>query len=272
VVGKIPRIRTRGLKPVKGNAELITSHKPSSSEAEAFRDVRTGLFFRSANEDIKTILFTSPSPGDGKSTTAANLAISIAQAGKEVVLVDADFRRPRVDRYFGEELEGGMVDVMSGEMEIADVIKPTELQTGLSLVTAGGHPKNPGELVTSAMFRDLIATLREQFDYVIIDSPPVLPVSDSVSIASLVDGVYLVTRIRKGVKLTAKKAKDSLDSVEARWMGLIVNDVDQNPYYNEYGYQYGSYAYYGSKSYRTYYEDRRGTPKGQARSRIGSSS
>ena len=272
VVGKIPRIRTRGLKPTKGNAELITSHKPSSSEAEAFRDVRTGLFFRSANEDIKTILFTSPSPGDGKSTTAANLAISIAQAGKQVVLVDADFRRPRVDRYFGEELEGGMVDVMSGEMEIADVIKPTELQTGLSLVTAGGHPKNPGELVTSAMFRDLIATLREQFDYVIIDSPPVLPVSDSVSIASLVDGVYLVTRIRKGVKLTAKKAKDSLDSVEARWMGLIVNDVDQNPYYNEYGYQYGSYAYYGSKSYRTYYEDRRGTPKGQARSRIGSSS
>ena len=269
VVGKIPRIRTRGLKVAKGNAELITAHKPSASESEAFRDVRTGLFFRSANEDIKTILFTSPSPGDGKSTTAANLAISIAQAGKQVVLVDADFRRPRVDRYFGEKLECGMVDVMSGEVEIADAIKPTELQPGLSLITAGGHPKNPGELVTSEIFRETIAALREQFDYVIIDSPPILPVSDSVTIASMVDGVYLVTRIRKGVKLTAKKAKDSLDTVQASWMGLIVNDVDQNPYYNEYGYQYGSYAYYGSKSYKTYYEDRR-TPQG--RSRIGSSS
>jgi capsular exopolysaccharide synthesis family protein len=269
VVGKIPRIRTRGLKVAKGNAELITAHKPSASESEAFRDVRTGLFFRSANEDIKTILFTSPSPGDGKSTTAANLAISIAQAGKQVVLVDADFRRPRVDRYFGEKLECGMVDVMSGEVEIADAIKPTELQPGLSLITAGGHPKNPGELVTSEIFRETIAALREQFDYVIIDSPPILPVSDSVTIASMVDGVYLVTRIRKGVKLTAKKAKDSLDTVQASWMGLIVNDVDQNPYYNEYGYQYGSYAYYGSKSYKTYYEDRR-TPQG--RSRIGSGS
>ena len=254
VVGKVPRIRTKGLNPAKGNAELIAAHRPASSEAESFRDVRTSLFFRANNEDIKTLLFTSPSPGDGKSTTAANMAISIAQAGKRVVLVDADFRRPRVNRYFGEDLDNGLLDVMSGEIELEEAIKATELQSGLSLITAGGHPKNPGELVTSEAFRKAIEKLREQFDYVLIDSPPVLAVSDSVTIASLVDGVYLVSRIRKGVKLTARKAKDSLDNVHARWMGLIVNDVDQNPYYNEYGYQYGSYAYYGSSSYRTYYE------------------
>ena len=159
-----------------------------------------------------------------------------------------------MNRYFGEDLDNGLLDVMSGEIELEEAIRATELQSGLSLITAGGHPKNPGELVTSEAFRKAIEKLREQFDYVLIDSPPVLAVSDSVTIASLVDGVYLVSRIRKGVKLTAKKAKDSLDNVHARWMGLIVNDVDQNPYYNEYGYQYGSYAYYGSSSYRTYYE------------------
>ena len=123
-----------------------------ASESESFRDVRTGLFFRSSHEDIKTILMTSPSPGDGKSTTAANLAISIAQAGKRVVLVDADFRRPRIDRYFDEDMEGGLLDVMLGEIELDEVIKPTELQEGLFLITAGGHPKNPGELVTSQVF------------------------------------------------------------------------------------------------------------------------
>ena len=111
--------------------------------------------------------------------------------------------------------------------------------------------------------------MREQFDYVLIDSPPVLAVSDSVTIASMVDGVYLVSRIRKGIKLTAKKAKDSLDSVHAKWMGLIVNDVDQNPYYHEYGYQYGNYAYYGSGSYRTYYDEPEKNASGTIQNYIG---
>ena len=261
VVGKIPRIRTRRIAASKGVAELISAHKPAASESEAFRAIRTNLFFRANNEDIKTILLTSPSPGDGKSTTAANLAISIAQAGKRVVLVDADFRRPRIARYFGEELEVGFIDVLAGEMTLDEVIKPTELQDGLHIVTAGGYPKNPGELVTSPQFRETLEALRESFDFVIIDSPPILAVSDSISIASHVDGIYLVSRIRKGVKLTTRRAKESLDNVHAAVLGLIVNDVDRNPHYHEYGYQYSNYAYYGSGSYRNYYDQDHGSNK-----------
>jgi len=222
VVGRIPRINIRQIDAAQGHASLVAAHKPAATASESFRDVRTGLFFRSNVDDVKTILFTSPSPGDGKSTTTANIAISIAQAGKKVCLIDADFRRPRVHQYFGQELTPGLLGVLSGELELDE-----------------------GELVTSEEFRNLIEALREKFDYVLIDSPPVLPVSDPATIASIADGVYLVTRIRKGVKLTSQKAKESLDRVGANWLGVIVNGVDENPHYSEYGYQYGNYSYYG---------------------------
>lgn len=253
VVGKVPRIDTRKIKPTKGSPCLVTAHSPSSTASEAFRSIRTGLFFQSSANDLRTIMFTSPSAGDGKSTIIGNLAISIAQAGKTVILVDADFRRPRIDQYFGEDLVPGVLDVVTGRVDVMDAILESELQEGLSLLTTGGRPKNPGELVTSDVFRNLIETLRNQFDYVLIDAPPVLPVADPATIASFVDGVYLVTRIRKGVKLSAQKAKESLDRVGATWMGIIVNGLDENPHYSEYGYQYGSYSYYGG-AYGKYYE------------------
>jgi capsular exopolysaccharide synthesis family protein len=211
------------------------------------------LFFQANANDLKTILFTSPSAGDGKSTTVGNLAVSIAQAGKRVILIDADFRRPRVDQYFGEDLRPGVLDVLTGKTELADAIKESDLQEGLSILTTGGRPKNPGELVTSDVFRNMIETLRNQFDFVLIDAPPVLPVADPATIASFADGVYMVTRIRKGVKLSAQKAKESLDRVGATWMGIIVNGIDENPHYSEYGYQYGGYSYYGG-AYGKYYE------------------
>jgi capsular exopolysaccharide synthesis family protein len=253
VVGRIPRINIRKVNPAKGNPSLVVAHNPSATASESFRDVRTGLFFRSNIDGTKTVLFTSPSPGDGKSTTIANLAISIAQAGKSVVLMDADFRRPRIHQYFDEEIEPGLLDVLSGELKLKDAIRPTVLQENLFLLTTGGRPKNPGELVTSEAFKELINALRGRFDYVLIDSPPVLPVSDPATIASMVDAVYMVTRIRKGVKLTAQKAKDTLDAVNANWMGIIVNGIDENPHYSEYGYQYGSYSYYGGR-YGRYYD------------------
>ncbi len=253
VVGRIPRINTRQVEATQGHASLIAAHKPSATASESFRDVRTGLFFRSHVDDIKTILFTSPSPGDGKSTTIGNMAISIAQAGKKVCLVDADFRRPRVHQYFGQELSTGLMDILSGDLELDDAIQDCALQEDLYLLPAGGRPNNPGEIVTSMEFRNLIEALREKFDYVLIDSPPVLPVSDPATIASIVDGVYLVTRIRKGVKLTSQKAKETLDRVGANWLGVIVNGLDENPHYSEYGYQYGAYSYYGGV-YGKYYD------------------
>ena len=255
VVGRIPRINIRNTEGLKAHPSLIAAHKPNATASESFRDVRTGLFFRANVDDIKTVLFTSPSPGDGKSTTIANMAISIAQAGKRVILVDADFRRPRVNQYFGEQMEPGMLQVLGGEASLKQAIQTAEIQENLYLLTAGGRPANPGELVTSESFHELILALREKFDYVLIDSPPVLPVSDPATIASMVDAVYLVTRIRKGVKLTTQKAKESLDRVGANWMGVIVNGIDENPHYSEYGYQYGAYSYYGGV-YGKYYDSR----------------
>ena len=265
VVGKVPRIDIRKQKPTMGSPCLVTAHNPVSTAAEAFRDLRTGLFFRAGVNDVRTILFTSPTAGDGKSTTVGNLAISIAQAGKSVILVDADFRRPRVDQYFGEDLSPGILQVMTGKVELTDAIKESELQVGLSLLTAGGRPKNPGEMVASDVFRDLIESLRDKYDYVLIDAPPVLPVADPATIASFVDGVYMVTRIRKGVKLSSQKAKETLDRVGANWMGIIVNGLDENPHYSEYGYQYGSYSYYGG-AYGKYYESNNKEYREKARS------
>ncbi len=249
VVGKIPRIRTlRKEKPAKGVPQLIVANRPGSSVAEAFRDIRTAMFFRSNADDVKTILFTSPSPGDGKSTTVSNLAISIAQTGKSVVLVDADFRRPRIYQYFGEELEPGLLNVLDGDFELDTALCESELQPGLFLLNAGGRPRNPGEIVTSPGFSDIIHSLRETFDYVLIDSPPVLPVADPATIAGIVDGVYLIVRIRKGVKLTTQKAKENLDRVDPNWMGIIVNGLDENPHYNE----YNSNPYYANYHGRYY--------------------
>ena len=255
VVGRVPRIDVRKFTATgKGAPTLVVSHSPGSTVAEAFRDIRTSLFFQSAADDVKTILFTSPSPGDGKSTTVSNLALSIAQAGKRVILVDADFRRPRVHQYFDEEIKPGLLNVLTGEVNLVDAIRKSSLEPHLFLLTAGGRPKNPGELVTAPEFGRLIVALRAKFDYVLIDSPPVLPVSDPASIASKVDGVYLVTRIRKGVKITAERAKESLDRVGSRWMGIIINGFDENPHYSEYGYQYGGqYSYYSGR-YGRYYE------------------
>lgn len=257
VVGRIPRIDIRKAQKqnpnLPGVPTLVVAHNPGSTVAEAFRDIRTSLFFQSVTDDVKTILFTSPSPGDGKSTTCCNLALSIAQAGKKIVLVDADFRRPRVHQYFEEECKPGLLDVLMGETSLSGALRKSSVDPQLFLLTAGGRPKNPGELVTSVEFGKLILALREKFDYVLIDSPPVLPVSDPASIASLVDGVYMVTRIRKGVKITTQRAKETLDRVGARWMGIIINGYDENPHYSEYGYQYGYYSYHGGR-YGRYYE------------------
>lgn len=244
VVGRIPYIQGPLVKPEHGDANLIAAHKPASTAAESFRSLRTELFFRSNAERLKTFLFTSPSPGDGKSTMVSNFSISIARAGKRVVLVDADLRRPRVHKYFGEDIGPGLTDVLAGEVDLKNAVHPSKLQDGLYLLTSGVHPKDPGEIVSSGKFQKMIAALKKKFDFVLIDSPPVIPVADALSMGCFVDGVYLVTRVRKGSSLTSRKAKESLDRVNVNWMGVIINEMDRNPHYSEYGYQYGSYSYY----------------------------
>ena len=250
VIGKIPKIGALSqVAKGQGTPTLVTAHKAGSSASEAFRAARTAVFFASQNNRYSTFLVTSPSPGDGKSTVASNLAISMAQTGKSVVLIDADFRRPRIHQYFDHPIEPGSVNVLNGELELDEAIIPT-FQPNLSVLSAGGRPKSPGELVTSVEFRELIDELRSRFDYVLIDSPPLLPVADSTVMASMVDGVYMVMRIRKGVRVSATSAKDKLDQVNANVLGVIVNGMDQNPHYSEYGYYYYTYG----SEYGRYYD------------------
>jgi capsular exopolysaccharide synthesis family protein len=221
--------------------------------SESFRAARTSLLFTAAQNGGKVFMFTSPSPGDGKSTTIANLALSLAQTNKRVCLVDADYRRPRVQQNFGVQFEPGGMQYLEGQCTLDEALRPCDFQKNLWLVTTGGRPKNPGELVASESFLEFIGELRSRFDFVLIDSPPVIPVADATSICGLVDGIVMVLRIRRGVVLSAHKAKSRLNMVNGNLIGVIVNGMDENLYYNEYGTYYRG-AYYHGHSYKNYYD------------------
>ncbi len=245
VICKVPNIsKTKVKHNLPCGPTLITAIDPRSAAAEAFRAARTAMLFFSNHTGAKTFLVSSPSAGDGKSTTVSNLAVSLAQSGKRVCLLDCDLRRPRQHKHFGVDLKPGLLDAGEKAIDLDSAIKPT-FQENLSIVTSGGHPDNPGEFVVSPKFREVLSALRERFDIVLLDSPPLLPVADATSLSTQVDGVLLVFRIRKGVVLASTKARELLDLVHARTLGVIVNGVDQNPYYSE----YGGYGYTGYNSY-----------------------
>ena len=255
VVGHIPFFRLKdqegaqaaagdtGLDPV-----LYTVYHPKSQEAESFRGVRTSLFFSTRSEGFKVIQVTSPDTGDGKTTLAANLAVSIAQSAKKVLLIDADFRRPRIHKLFNIHTQQGLTSVIAGEAEPDNVIQPTAIP-GLFALPCGPIPQNPAELLTLSHFGKVLAVLREKFDYVIIDTPPLLAVTDPCMVAPYVDAVMLTVRISKNVKPHASRAKEILATLGAKVLGVVVNGVgpDGGAYgYNNYryGYTYKSYNYY----------------------------
>ncbi|MCY2979839.1 MAG: polysaccharide biosynthesis tyrosine autokinase [Planctomycetota bacterium] len=250
VICKIPKIITKKALPGQtASPMLVTAFHPQSPASETLRAARTALLFAAHQNNSKVFLFSSPSPGDGKSTISSNLAVSLAQAKKRVVLVDADFRRPRVQQNFGIDIEPGCVEVLEGRLSLDEAIRPCEFQSNLFLLTSGGRPKDAAELIASTEFADMIGQLREKFEIVIIDSPPILPVADSTSLSSVVDGIFLVIRIRKGVMIAASKAKERLDMVQAKILGVIVNGMDENVYYSEYGMYYRGAYYSGSGRY-----------------------
>ena len=250
VVGTIPRIRQNKPKDFDGSGVLSAAYSPRSRVAEAFRAIRTAMFFASENGK-NCFLFTSPSPGDGKSTITSNLAISIAQTGKRVCLVDADFRRPMINELFACDRAEGMLDVMRGDCTLFEAVAPCT-QENLFLIGTGGRSETPGEVVTTPEFASIVDELRNDFDFVLIDSPPIGPVADASVISRMVDAVYLVLRIRKGVRVSALTAVDNLLQVNAEINGIIVNDLDENPHYSDYGYQYSPYASYGRYQYGGY--------------------
>jgi capsular exopolysaccharide synthesis family protein len=240
---------------------LIAYHQPRSPAAEAFRTLRTALYFSSLGAGHKAIEVTSPEPGDGKSTLAANLAVSIAQSGKRTLLVDADLRKPRIGKMFHIASEAGLASVLGQGVEVADAIQATAV-SDLWVLPAGPRPPDPAELLTSPHFADLLDLLREKYDYVVVDTPPLLPVTDACVVAPRVDGVLLTIRISKHGRPHAERAKEILNSLGAELTGIVVNGPGEKGSRDGYGgYGYGRYGYgrygngrygYGSYGYGTY--------------------
>ncbi|MDG2186163.1 MAG: polysaccharide biosynthesis tyrosine autokinase [Mariniblastus sp.] len=241
---------------------ICSYHRPKSQTAEAFRAVRTALYFNTQGKEHSVIQVTSPTPGDGKTTLAANLAVSIAQSGKRCLLVDADMRRPRQASTFGIQSAEGFSTILSGQSHWRDVVFECQEVGGLSILPSGAKPNNPAELSTLPAVKDLIEELREEYDFVIIDTPPLLAVTDPCPIAARVDGVILTLRIKKNVRISAERASEILRNLGANIIGLVVNGVGaQSGYGSQYtygayraGYAYNGYGYgygygYGSKYY-----------------------
>jgi polysaccharide biosynthesis transport protein len=221
--------------------ELVLSHHPLSLIAEAYRTLRTALFLSRAGEAPRTMLFTSATEGEGKTLTTINTAVIFAQMGLRVVVIDADLRRPRCHKVLGIRNWVGLTEVLTGHKEAQEVIKPTVTEN-LFLMPSGAIPPNPAELVGSRKMQELIATLLQQYDCIIIDTPPVMPVSDGLLIARLVDGVVLVVNGQKTPRHLVKEARSRLLYARAKILGVVLNRVDMVK--GDYAYYYGHYSSY----------------------------
>jgi polysaccharide biosynthesis transport protein len=260
VLGHVP---VMDLSKVKKKIEacdgsLTTIHHNRGQVSEAYRAVRTGLFFSNRGGELKVIQVTSPVPGDGKSTLSSNLAVTMAQSGRRVLLIDADFRRPRIAKIFGIDADVGMAAVVAERAELDDAIYSSPVPN-LSIMPGGKRPSNPAELLSSRRFKHLIDLLREKFDVIIIDTPPLLAVSDPGAVAAIVDGVVLTMRLRRNVKPLATRATKILESVDARLLGVVVNGVSSEAGYGySYGYNDYRYAYRYGSNYRYGYGSKYG--------------
>ncbi|HEY0038744.1 MAG TPA: polysaccharide biosynthesis tyrosine autokinase, partial [Longimicrobium sp.] len=219
-----------------------------SAGAEAYRTLRTNLLFSQVSGRLKALVVTSPVPGDGKSTTASNLAAALAQQGMRVALVDCDLRRARQHAIFKVPAEPGLTQVVLGHSTLAEAIRPTTIKN-LFLLTAGTLPPNPAELLGSDRMQEVLADLQGAFDMVLFDTPPVLAASDGVVMAAGADGVVLVVRAASTARGAAQHALRQLGAVGARVLGVVLNDPEgRMPTYGGYGdynYYYAAYAAVG---------------------------
>lgn len=217
---------------------LITQAPTQGPRAEAFRQIRTNLQFAHVSHESKAVLVTSSLPGEGKSTTATNLAIAMAQSGQTVALVDADLRRPSVNEYLGLDRNAGLTTALIGDADVNDLLQPWG-DDDLYVLTSGQIPPNPSELLGSRAMKDLIIGLEQAFDAVIIDAPPLLPVTDAVVLAQQVGGVVLVIGASRVKTPDLQKSLDALAMVDADLLGAVMNLL---PAKGPDSYSYGSYS------------------------------
>ena len=232
-----------------GNSELLMNVDSRSPLAEAYRHLRTSVLLSTAGRAPKSLLVTSSLPGEGKTTTAVNTALSLAQTGASVVIIDADMRRPRLQSIFGMHGQEGLSSILSSDASDADMLTMVreDEESGLSVLTSGPIPPNPAELLGSDQMRRLIATLQANYTHVVVDSPPVSSFTDGVLISTMVDGVLLVVHGGKSSRHIVRRSKQLLNDVGAKIFGVVLNNVNLQSH-DYYYYQ----SYYGQK----YYEPR----------------
>ncbi len=232
------------------DVHLITYSYPFSSVAESYRQVRTHLQFAKLGSIPRVVVVSSPAPGEGKSTTVANLAIALAQNGRKVLLIDADLRKPSLDRLFGVKREPGLSDLLTARVTLAGAIQKT-LVENLSIMVCGAIPPNPAEVLGSEKMRALVEQVRSDFDVVLFDSSPVLAVTDPAVLATLADGVIVVVSAGKTTLEELQHSVELTESVGGRVLGVVLNNLDLK---RAYGIYYrkaraGSYGGYSAKAY-----------------------
>jgi len=225
----------------------VTQARPQSQMAESYRALRTSLLLSSSGAPPKIILVTSALPQEGKTTTSINCAIVLAQKGVRVLLIDADLRRPGVHKTLGMGPRSGLSNVLTGSATLQQTITRSPLVPSLFVLPSGTPPPNPAELLASSNMKDALAELRDQYDHIVIDTPPTLSVTDAVVLSTKADAVVLVIRSGVTTKGALRRSRDILMQVNAKVTGVLLNAVDLNSpdyyYYYEYQGKYGSRYY-----------------------------
>jgi succinoglycan biosynthesis transport protein ExoP len=238
------RKKTQSLALMQKGVELASLVAGSSPIAEAYRGLRTALLLSMPNNPPRTIMITSCKAGEGKTTTVCNTAISLAQAGKKVLIIDADMRRPKIRRVFNGNGSAGLSEYLTGQVEFDALVQETSIPN-LFAAYAGAYPPNPGELLGSNRMRDALDAAVKVFDFVLIDTPPMMSVTDPVMVAPMADGVILVIKGGKNAPDIVKRAKKNLELVRARIIGVLCNNVDlMHSDYHHYLKQYTDYSAY----------------------------
>lgn len=214
---------------------FIVEKEPKSIAAESYRTLRTNLQYSSFDEEYKVIVVTSAEPGEGKSITVGNLALSIAQSDKKVIIIDCDLRKPSIHKKFQLSNSEGLSDVLLGKKNIAEVGQ--RYSNNLTILTSGKIPPNPSEMLGSKAMKSLIEALKKVFDYVILDTPPVQAVTDAQILSTRADGTLLVVRSEKTKRDSVINSINLLKKVNANIIGTVLNGVDtkKNNYYYYYG-------------------------------------
>ncbi|GMU79192.1 MAG: hypothetical protein AMXMBFR46_19850 [Acidimicrobiia bacterium] len=235
IVPSIPEWKKRDATP------LISMMQPRSPAAEAYRSVRTSIEFMSLDQPVGSVQVTSALAGEGKTSTLANLAVAFARAGQRVIVLCCDLRRPRVHEFFGLTNRVGFTSVLLGDSPVGAAVQSASKDLPIGLMASGPLPPNPAELLASKRAVDVVEELDRRCDLLLIDSPPVLPVTDALVISGLVDGVLLVANAGSSTKRGLKRATELLHQVEAPMIGTILTGVESK---HEYSYVYGDNRYY----------------------------